>query len=161
MKNLRSHGMESNRNDIDEFGHVSRMDNLQAAVLNFRFKNLKSIINKRRKNVNLYLKYLDKKHIFFPNEIKEEYNTYHTFVIQVDKRKKLINYLSKKGIGTAIHYPIPIHLQRASRKYGYKVNDFPFAEKQSKRILTLPINQYLTQKQIIYICDSINKFYRK
>ena len=71
------------------------------------------------------------------------------------------NYLSKKGIGTAIHYPIPIHLQRASRKYGYKVNDFPFAEKQSKRILTLPINQYLTKKQIIYICDSINKFYRK
>ena len=65
MKNLRSHGMETNRNDIDEFGHVSRMDNLQAAVLNFRLKNLKSIVNKRRKNVNLYLKYLDKKHIFF------------------------------------------------------------------------------------------------
>ena len=161
MKNLRSHGMETNRNDIDEFGHVSRMDNLQAAVLNFRLKNLKSIVNKRRKNVNLYLKYLDKKHIFFPNETREEHNTYHTFVVQVDQRKKLIHYLSRRGIGTTIHYPIPIHLQRASRKYGYKVNDFPHAERQSKRILTLPINQYLTKKQIIYICASVNKFYRK
>ena len=60
---------------------------------------------------------------------------------------------------TAIHYPIPIHLQKASKFLGYKKGSFPVAEKQSKQILTLPINQYLKEKEIIYICNLIDEFY--
>ena len=160
IKNLRSHGMEKNRNNIEDFGHVSRMDNIQAAILNFRFKNLKSVIQKRRNNYMLYKKYLNRKNIFFPNEKKDEFNTYHTFVVQVDVRDKLKDYLFKKGIGTAIHYPIPIHLQKASKVLGYKKKDFPIAEKQASRILTLPINQYLSKSEIIYISNLINNFYK-
>ena len=157
---LRSHGIV-NRDIIQNFGYLSRMDNLQAAVLNYRLKNLQNIIKKRRKNVELYSKYLDKKYVFFPTEKKHQYNSYHTFVIQVDKRNELKKYLQKNNIMTAIHYPIPIHLQPAAKYFGYKKGSFKQAETQASRILTLPINQYLNLKEIKKICDKINYFYDK
>ena len=157
---LRSHGIV-NRDIIKNFGYVSRMDNLQAAVLNFRLKNLKKIIEKRRKNFKLYNKYLDKKYIFFPTEKNHQYNSYHTFVIQVDKRDQLKKYLQKNNIMTSIHYPIPIHLQPAAKFLGYKKFSFLNAENQARRILSLPINQYLTDKEIKRISYKINYFCAK
>jgi len=158
IKDLRTHGM-SNRNIVKNFGYVSRMDNLQAAVLNFRIKNLKYVIKKRRENIQIYLKYLKKKNFFFQKELKEEFNTYHTFVIQVKNRDKLKDYLFKNGVETSIHYPIPIHLQPASKFLGYKKNDFLTTERHSKTILTLPINQFLSENQIKYISSKVNQFY--
>ena len=157
---LRNHGMV-NRNKIKNFGYVSRMDNLQAAVLNYRLKNLNKVINIRRKNVGLYKKYLNNDFIFIPDEKKYQFNTYHTFVVQLDKRDKLREYLFKNNITTTIHYPIPIHLQPAAKKLGYKKGSFKMAEKQATRILTLPINQFLQEKHIIKISEKINKFYTK
>ncbi|MDC0916138.1 DegT/DnrJ/EryC1/StrS family aminotransferase [Candidatus Pelagibacter sp.] len=157
---LRSHGIYK-RNIIKNFGYVSRMDNLQAAILNFRLNNLDNVIQKRRNNASIYLKHLDKKNYFFPKEKYEEFNTYHTFVIQVKNRKKLIKFLEQKKISTAIHYPIPIHLQPAAKKLGYKRGDFPVTEKQSSEIITLPVNQFLSSKEIIYISNAINSFYDK
>ncbi len=159
LKTLRSHGMEYSRNDVKSFGYVSRMDNLQAAILNYRLLGIKKIIRKRRDNVKLYIKHLNFNKIFFPFEKKEEFNTYHTFVIQVPQRDKLKKYLKKYGVDTAIHYPVPIHLQTASKKMGYNKVSLPNTVKQSKEILTLPINQYLNKKEILYICKLINKFY--
>ncbi len=158
-KDLRNHGM-TNRDRIKNFGYVSRMDNLQAAILNYRLSKLKNIINSRRRNYKIYKKYLTRENIFFPDEKKNEFNTYHTFVIQVKNRDKLRKYLNLKGIGTSIHYPIPIHLQPAAKKLGYKKGDFIKTEFQSKRILTLPINQHLKEKEIIYISESINNFFK-
>ena len=155
---LRNHGMVD-RNKIRNFGFVSRMDNLQAAILNYRLKNLDNVIKKRRKNFNIYKKYLDKKYVFYPPENNYQYNTYHTFVVQVDRRDELKKYLQNNKIFTAIHYPIPIHLQTASKFLGYKIGSFPETESQSKKILTLPINQYLKKNEIIYICRLINNFY--
>lgn len=159
IKNLRTHGMDESRDNVKNFGYVSRMDSLQAAILNFRLLNLKKIINKRRKNVEFYLKYLNLKKIYFPLEKLAEFNTYHTFVIQVDRRDELKNFLKKRGIDTTIHYPVPIHLQTASKYLGYKKGSFPETENQAKKILTLPINQYLNQKEIYRIATLINKFY--
>ena len=160
IKDLRSHGM-TNRNIVKKFGYVSRMDNLQASILNFRLRNLKNIIFKRRKNAQLYNNYIDSKHVYIPKETKKEFNTYHTFVIQVDNRDKLQKYLLSKGIQTAIHYPIPIHLQPCSKKIGYTKGDFEKAEAQSKRILTLPIHQFLTKEEIIFVAKNINNFFNK
>ena len=159
IKNLRSHGMEESRDNVKSFGYVSRMDSLQAAVLNFRLNNLKKIINLRRKNSKIYLENLNLNYVFFPKEKKDEFNTYHTFVVQVDKRDELKNFLKKYGVDTAIHYPIPIHLQSASKTLGFRKGSFPETEKQSGRILTLPINQYLKKNEILYICKLINNFY--
>jgi len=157
---LRNHGIV-NRDIIKKFGYLSRMDNLQAAVLNYRLKNLKKIIEKRRKNAKIYSEYLDKKYVFFPNEKKYQYNSYHTFVIQVDKRDQLKKYLEKNNIMTSIHYPIPIHLQPAAKYLGYRKGSFKQAENQASRILTLPINQHLNFSQIKRVSDKINYFYLK
>ena len=108
----------------------------------------------------MYLfEFLNVKNIFIPEEKKYQFNTYHTFVIQVERRDKLKKYLKKNGVSTTIHYPIPIHLQPASSFLGYKRNSFRETEKQAKRILTLPINQFLKEKEIKKISSKINYFY--
>lgn len=158
IKSLSNHGME-NRNVIKNFGYVSRMDNLQAAFLNYRLKFLSNIIKKRRQNANMYIKALNSNFVKVPFEKQNEFHTYHTFVIQVKKRDKLKDFLLRKGIKTSIHYPIPIHMQPASKKFGYKIGDFKNAEKQSKNILSLPINENLSTKQIKLISNLINHFF--
>ena len=157
---LRNHGM-TNRNVIKNFGYVSRMDNLQAAILNFRIKKINKIISQRRKNVKLYFKYLNNRNIYIPKEKKEEFNTYHTFVVQVESRDKLRTYLKNRGIMTSIHYPIPIHKQPAYKKMINKVSTYKNTEDQAEKILTLPIHQYLKKKEIMFISKNINKFYEK
>ena len=108
--------------------------------------------------LDFYLKNLNRDFYKIVDEKKYEYNTYHTFVVQTSKRNQLINFLKKKGIGTAIHYPIPIHLQPASKYLNYKKGDFPITEEQSKKILTIPIHQNLTQGELKNVVLSMNKF---
>ena len=103
---------------------------------------------------------LDPDLIFSPREKDEEFNTYHTFVIQIDRRDEIRKSLTAAGIDTAIHYPTPIHLQTAGRDLGYKKGDFPVTELQAKRILTLPINQFLSDEQIRYVSTNLNRFMR-
>ena len=156
-KLYRNHGT-ANRNIVYHFGCVSRMDNLQAAILNFRLDKLEDIIEKRRNNAMSYFDGIKNQNLFFPKEKDSKYNTYHTFVVQTPCRDELKEYLSLNGIDTAIHYPVPIHLQPASKKLGYQVGDFPITEKQSKEILTLPVNQYLTKADLEKIIKVINEF---
>ncbi len=161
---LRNHGIEK-RNKVLKFGYVSRMDNLQAGILNLRLKKLKKIINLRRQNAKLYCKLLKNlKSINLPNEKRNEFNTYHTFVIQAKKRNYLKNYLEKKKISTKIHYPYLIFEQKAFKDKFQSMklkNKFPVSESLSKKILTLPINQYITSHQIKKICKEIIKFYKR
>ncbi len=161
-KILRNHGIQK-RNKVLSFGYVSRMDNLQACVLNLRFKKLKKIISKRRSNAALYFRYLKNlQNIQLPKEKTHEFNTYHTFVILADQRDKLKKYLEKKGILTAIHYPYLIFEQIAYLKKFKKISkfDLKISKKINKRILTLPINQFITERQITKISNEIIKFYK-
>jgi dTDP-4-amino-4,6-dideoxygalactose transaminase len=160
IKNLRSHGMEEDRNNVKNFGYVSRMDNIQAAILNFRLKGLRKIIKIRRNNVKIYLENLNSSKVYFPEETSDQFNTYHTFVVQVKQRDKLKNYLKRNGVDSTIHYPVPIHLQKCSIKLGYKKGDFLTTESQAKEILSLPINQFLQNKEIVKISKLINNFYK-
>jgi dTDP-4-amino-4,6-dideoxygalactose transaminase len=157
-KALRNHGL-TDRNIVNEFGYVSRMDNLQAAILNYRLAKLDDIIQKRRSNARTYFEEIQAEQVYKPKEQEHEYNTYHTFVIQAEKRDELKTFLMNRGIKTAIHYPTPIHLQPASKVLGYKNGDFPSVESQAKKILTLPVNQSLSQDEIQSIISSVNEFY--
>jgi len=157
---LRNHG-HSDRNTVKRFGYVSRLDNLQAAILNFRLKNLKYIIKKRRKNAQIYLKGISRDKIFISDEKKEEFNTYHLFIIQTSLRDKLKKFLGKNKVYTGIHYPIPIHLQPAAKFLKHKKGDFPVAERQAKEILSLPVNQSLLEKDLKRIIGLINYFQDK
>ena len=158
VKSLRSHGL-MDRNTVERFGYVSRLDAIQAAVLTYRLKHLEQTIETRRRNAALYRSLLDPEFVFVPDDDPRERNSYHTFVVQVDRRDELIAHLTSCGIGTAIHYPIPIHLQSAAKYLGHSLGSFPVTEQQSKRILTLPINQFLTHDQISEVASEINKFF--
>jgi len=156
-RSYRNHGM-TNRNIVDHFGSVTRMDNLQAAILNFRLDKLEEVTQKRRDNAKAYFDGITNQDLYIPEEKDSEYNVYHTFVIQTKYRDELKQYLSKNEIDSAIHYPVPIHLQPAAKKLGYKIGDFPVTEKQAKEILTLPINQYLLDNELDRIITGINNF---
>jgi len=155
---MRNHGL-IDRNTVTEFGYVSRLDVIQAVILNYRFSRLNGVIEKRRSNAKLYQQLLNSNIVFLPEDTALEYNSYHTYVIQVDQRDELRVYLNNAGIETSIHYPIPIHLQPAARSLGYKLGDFPETEKQAGRILTLPINQYIEPRDVERIATLINAFY--
>ncbi len=155
---LRNHGLVS-RDKVKKFAYLSRMDNLQAAILNFRLKNLQSVILQRRKNAKIYMKHLNPEYVKFPVSKKNKIDTFHTFVVQVNDRDKLKKFLQNKKIYTAIHYPVPIHLQPAAKYLRYKRGDFPNTEIQSKKILSLPINQFLKKKEILKISKEINRYY--
>ena len=159
-KILRNHGLED-RNKVNHFGFISRMDIIQAAILNFRLKKLKSTIKQRRSNADFYFRNLDRNFYFLNDEKNYQYNTYHTFVVQTSKRDKLIKFLKYNNVGTAIHYPIPIHLQPASKYLGFKKGSFPETEKQSKEIITIPIHQNLSKSNLKKIVFLMNKFAKK
>ena len=90
------------RNTIELFGYVSRLDTIQAAILSYRLKNLDVVIEKRRRHAAIYHRVLDQDIVFMPDETDEYYNTFHTFVIQVDHIDELKSYLLDHGIETAI-----------------------------------------------------------
>lgn len=156
-KSYRNHGMV-NRNIVDHFGSVTRMDNLQASILNYRLNKLEEVTQKRRHNAKLFMNGINNHNIFIPEEKNSEYNVYHTFVIQSKYRDELKEYLFKNDVDTVIHYPVPIHLQPAAKKLGYKLGDFPSTEKQAKEILTLPVNQFLKINDLEKIISLINEF---
>ncbi len=155
---LRNIGLK-NRTESEVWGFNSRLDSLQAAIVNIKFKYLEEWIKQRRKNADYYRKHLSNI-VQCPTEEKNERCAYHLFVIQTDRRDELQAALFKAGIDTKIHYPIPIHLQDCARHLGYKKGDFPVAEKQSERILSIPIHQNLTQKQLDFVIQQIQNFFK-
>lgn len=154
---LRNHGL-ADRNTVARVGFVSRMDTLQAAVLCYRLGRLEEVTRRRRANAALYATLLDPERVFVPPVREQEFNTYHTFVVQVAQRDALQRYLWSRDIGTAIHYPVPIHLQPALEWLGHRQGDFPVTEAQAGRILTLPINQFLREEEIAHVADAVNSF---
>jgi dTDP-4-amino-4,6-dideoxygalactose transaminase len=158
IRRLRNHGL-INRSDVEEWGTVSRLDTLQAEVLRIRLRHLPSVIERRRRNAAQYRDGLADLPIFVPPCRNIEFNTFHTFVVQTDRRDELQKFLAGKGIETAIHYPVPIHLQAAAAHLGHRRGAFPVTERQAERILTFPVNQFLSAADISYICGSVREFF--
>lgn len=160
VRAARNHGLVD-RNTVARFASVSRMDTLQAAILRYRLTRLPQITERRRRNAALYSALLDASAVFAPPEASAEFNTYHTYVIQTDRRDELQRFLAEHGVGSAIHYPVPIHLQPAARELGYHKGQFPVTERQAERILTLPVNQSLSEDDVRYVASCVNLFFEK
>ncbi len=154
---LRNIGLK-NRNEVDLWGYNSRLDSMQAAILNIKFDYLEEWIEKRRQNAYYYMKNLNHTLIKVPTEENYERHSFHVFIIQTEKRDELAKYLLDHGIETKIHYPIPIHLQKATSSYGYSKGLLPKTEALSECILTLPIHQDLRKDEVQYIAQIINSF---
>ncbi len=142
-------------------GMNSRLDELQAAFLSIKLKKLASDNAKRNAVADLYNEQLQGLGDFqLPELARGATSVYHLYVIRTSKRDELQKYLSEKGIGTMIHYPVPPHLQAAYKDLGYKKGDFPIAEEIAETCLSLPISSYVSSEEIIYISKTIKSFFQ-
>jgi len=159
MMMIRDHGM-SQKYHHEIIGHNYRMEGLQGAILDVKLKHLDEWTAIRRRNAELYRKYLkDCAEIFLPEEMPGAKHVYHIYAIRTKRHDDLINFLRDNEIFTGIHYPIPCHLQNAYRFLGYKEGDFPISEEYSKEILSLPMSEQLKEEEIQYVAEKIKEFF--
>lgn len=164
LKLMRNHGLKSRNKNII-FGYNSRLDTLQAVVANHLLKKLKFITKKRIQNSN-YLNHKISKlknFIIKPTKsyLKEVYHLYEFRVLKSVDRKKLVDHLRKNNIDAKIHYPVPMHLQPAAKKYNYKKGDFPVAELIANSTISLPVHEFLNKKDMDYMIGKIKSFYNE
>lgn len=162
LNKLRSHGLK-NRDEIEYFGYNSRLDSLQAAVGLYNLDGLEEVTRRRMKNAHRYDQHLADlaPNVIIPPRPTGVRQVFHTYVVQVKHREDLMRALLGAGIETKIHYPIPIHFQMPCREMGWKRGDLPVTEAQSERILSLPVQQFLSTDQIDYVSEVIRSFYQK
>ena len=159
IEKYRNHGM-INREKISMWGVNMRMQPLQSVVAAIELKKVKKIVSQRNKNANFIDRELTNiKYINIPNRVAKFKETFVLYMARFEKRDQLKKFLLKNGIEAKIHYPVPLHLQEPSKKLGYKVNDFPESESQAKELLTLPVHQFLSKKQLEYMVNKIKFFY--
>jgi dTDP-4-amino-4,6-dideoxygalactose transaminase len=159
LKVMRNIGLRR-RDECVLWSHNSRLDTIQAAILLVKLRYLDQWTEKRRENARYYRAHLaGVPQVEAPAAEAEVRAVYHTFVIQADRRDALRAHLAEQGIRSAIHYPVPIHLTEAGRELGYPEGSFPTAERQARRILSLPIYPELTVAQLQRVCDTIREFY--
>ncbi|MBU8880786.1 DegT/DnrJ/EryC1/StrS family aminotransferase [Bacillus sp. FJAT-29790] len=163
MKLIRVHGAKERYNH-QILGYNSRLDEIQAAILNVKFLYLDSWNNLRREKAHLYTNLLSKvcpDKVVLPIESEGNHHIYHQYTIKAERRNELKAYLSEHGIDTIVYYPIPLHLQPVFADLGYKKGDFPLAEKAAIEVLSLPIFPELTEGQQIFIVEKISDFYER
>lgn len=153
----RNHGLR-NRDECEFWSYNSRLDAIQAAILQVKLKYLDQWNDRRREIAETYHQRLNK-YVWTPHDQDFEKAVYHTFIIQTDRRNDLMNFLKEHGVDSKVHYPISIHLQEAAAYLGYQRGDFPVAEKQMDTILSLPVYPELTDEEVDYVCDIIEKFF--
>ncbi len=155
---LRNYG-QSKRYHHDIIGINSRLDELQAAILSVQLPFVGQWNERRQQIASRYTTGLANK-VVTPGVSTHSSHVWHLYVIQVDNRDALQEYLMECGIGTLIHYPIPAHLQKAYSYLGYKSGDLPVTEALADRILSLPMFPGLTDEQVDYVIESVAEFHK-
>ena len=159
-KLLRNLGLAT-RDNCAVWSGNSRLDTVQAAMLLVKLKYVDAWTEKRRRNAAFYQQALKGvRGLTVPADREKEKAVYHTFVVQAERRDELKKFLAENGIETSIHYPLPIHLQRAATPLGWRSGSFPIAERQAGKILSLPIYPELEDSDLSYITGRIREFYR-
>ncbi len=139
-------------------GNNSRLDELQAAFLAAKLPILEKMNTARRRIADRYLNEIANRKVILPIVENDMVPVWHIFGIRCGEREKLEKFLNEKGIGTNKHYPIPMHLQECYRDLGFKEGDFPIAEEISRTELSLPMYYGMTDEEISYVIDTINRF---
>lgn len=160
IRMIRDHGQEQKYYHSME-GYNGRLDAIQAGVLRIKLKRLAAWNESRRQNAKYYNELLSAiKGVTIPVEADFAKAVYHLYVILVDDRDGLQKYLGEKGIGTGMHYPVPLHLQKAYAHMGYKEGVFPVTENLAKRLLSLPMFPEQTREEIEYVCEVIKEYFQ-
>ncbi|MDD2896318.1 MAG: DegT/DnrJ/EryC1/StrS family aminotransferase [Aliarcobacter sp.] len=155
MKSLRLHG-QSKRYHHKYIGMGGRLDTMQAAVLNVKLKYYPKDLALRQEVASKYTKALEKKlNLVLPYVDEKSTSAWAQYSVRVKSRDELQVKLKAVGIPTAVHYPMPLHLQECFQYLGYKKGDFPISEIISDEIMSLPMNPYVTEEEIQYICENL------
>ena len=154
VRRLRDHGSDRKYHH-QLIGHNCRLEAIQAAVLSVKLPFLDTWNDLRRAHAEMYRELLKDTELVLPTEMPYAHHIYHLYVVQFAARDELLQKLSSAGIQTGIHYPVPIHLQPAYASRGHKRGDFPEAERQSDRVLSLPMFAELTEEQINSVASAI------
>lgn len=162
LRLLRAHG--SNKKYMHKIiGRNSRLDALQAAILRVKLKHLDDWNETRIRYADLYAQGLQQrsldKRLILPKQLHDRLHIYHLYCIRTKERDGLKKFLETKGVSTAVHYPLSLHLQEAYTDLGYKKGDFPNAELAAQEILALPLYPEMSEAQIEYVIESIRSFY--
>jgi dTDP-4-amino-4,6-dideoxygalactose transaminase len=157
---LRNYGSESKYQN-EEIGFNMRLDEMQAGFLSIKLKHLNDWTNQRQRIAQVYNEELNEVgDLILPVTHENSTHVYHLYVIRTQNRVGLQKYLSEKGIGSLIHYPIPPHLQKAYTSLGFKKGDFPIAEELADSCLSLPIWPGMTPDQIITVVNNIKSSFK-
>jgi len=158
IRMIRDHGQEKKYFHQIE-GYNGRLDAIQAGVLRIKLKRLENWNRSRRENAAYYNELLSEiPGVTIPVEADFAVSVYHLYVLLIDDRDRLQQFLGDKGIATGLHYPMPLHLQKAYEHLGFKEGAFPVTENVAGRLLSLPMYPQLTRKQIEYVADTIKEF---
>ena len=150
------------RNECIYWSNNSRLDTIHAAMLLVKMDYLEEWTQSRRANAHFYQTHLKGvSQIQIPPVEKNLRAVYHTFIIQADRRDELQAFLMEKGIGTKVHYAVPIHLQPVAKELGYKKGSLPITERQAQKILSLPVSGQVTHDMLEYVVNKIREFYQK
>lgn len=157
INKLRNHGSEQ-RYYHDEIGYNMRMDGLQAEVLRIKLKHLDAWNARRKKIAARYLEGIGSEKVRLPKVLDGTDPVWHLFVVTTEDRNALAAHLDRLGIQTAMHYPVPCHLQKAYASLGYKEGQFPRSEYLASHCLSLPMFAELSDAEADRVIDAVNTF---
>lgn len=161
LRQLRDHG-QSEKYKHEFWGHNYRMDGIQGAVLGVKLRYLGRWTARRRETAARYMEHLSGVgDLVMPHEAENAFHVYHLFVVRTRHRSELQKYLAEKEIATALHYPIPIHFQKAYQHIGYKKGDFPESEKAAEECLSLPMYAEISDDQVNYVIENVKSFFER
>lgn len=156
LQSLRNHGSRV-RYYHDEIGYNSRLDEIQAAILNVKFKRIDAYNDNRRKNAALYTKYLAAPGIQTPVETGDGKHVYHQYTIRLKDRDAVKKRLDEAKMSSMIYYPVPLHLQTAYKYLGMGTGSLPVSELAAREVLSLPMYPELTEEQIKTVAEAVKK----
>lgn len=156
LKRLRFYGMESTYYS-EEHGYNSRLDDIHAAILDVKLKNLESYIEKRTMLANRYNEQLNIKDLILPKTAKYNKHVHYIYVCRHPERDRIINDLKRHDIFVNISYPWPIHTMRGYKFLGYKEGDLSKTETACKQIFSLPMYPELTNDEVDIVCETLKK----
>ena len=159
-RSLREHG-STVRYYHDEVGFNYRMEGIQGAVLGIKLKHLAKWTSERQRVAKRYAELLADTPLQLPTQPKYAESVWHLYVVRHPQREELKKHLEANGVGCALHYPLPLHLQKCYASLGYKPGDFPNAEKAAAQCLSLPIYPELTEEQILRVVEVVKSFFKK
>lgn len=141
-------------------GFNNRLDTMQAAVLGVKLPHLDGWNENRRRAAAAYAEQLADLPMVTPTTADYAEHIFHLYVVRVENREPLMEYLKERGIATGLHYPIPIHLQPAYAELGYERGDFPVTEAYAETILSLPIFPELDEVKVAYVTNAIRDYFQ-